>query len=169
MDRNFVLREELAIRAPIERCFALSTNLAVVEMVLKMRPVRGRMSGAVTGGDTVRWRGWKWGLPHVHESLIGPFMPPVFFRDRMIAGRFVEFEHDHHFRALEDGAVLLHDELRFTLPWGIAGRLIGNAIVKPHIQRLLRRRFELIKQMAEGEQWRQNVARGERAAVDGIG
>ena len=93
----FVVRDEVAVRAPIERCFALSTNLAVVEATLAMRPVGGRLSGAVVGGDTVRWRGWKWGLPHVHESLIDAFDPPVFFRDRMIAGRFAAFQHDHFF------------------------------------------------------------------------
>lgn len=166
MHQAFVVREELAIRAPVERCFALSTNLAVVEMVLKMRPVGGRMSGEVTGGDTVRWRGWKWGLPHVHESLIDPFVPPVFFRDRMIAGRFAEFEHDHHFVALADGAVLLRDELRFALPGGTAGRLVGWALVRPHIQRLLRERFALIRQLAEGEQWRRYLA-PERAVATG--
>lgn len=75
----FVVTEEAEVLAPIERCFALSTHLAVVEMTLAMRPVSGRIEGAVVGGDTVRWRGWKWGLPHIHESLIEAFDPPFFF------------------------------------------------------------------------------------------
>src|SRR3569833_3707068 len=91
----FVVRDEMEVLAPIERCFALSTHLAVVEMTLAMRPVSGRIEGAVVGGDTVRWRGWKWGLPHFHESLIESYDPPLYFRDRMIAGRIAAFAHAH--------------------------------------------------------------------------
>lgn len=155
--QSFELREELAVRAPIERCFALSTNLAVVEMVLGMRPIGGRRRGSVIGGDTVRWRGWKWGFPHEHESAIESFEPPHFFCDRMIAGRFAAFEHDHKFAARADGTVLLEDVLRFALPWGIAGRAAGRLVVMPHIRRLMRRRFQLIKELVEGDGWRRYV------------
>jgi len=157
-DRWFVVRDQVVVRAPIERCFALSTHLAVVEMTLAMRPVGGRRSGAVVGGDRVRWRGWKWGLPHVHESAIEAFNPPIFFRDRMIAGRFAAFEHDHHLERQEDGCVLLQDELRFRMRWGAAGLLIARGVVMPHIRKLLRERFVLIKGLAEGEGWRRYVA-----------
>ena len=167
MGREFVVREETVVRAPIERCFALSTHLAIVEMVLAMRPVAGRMTGSVVGGDTVRWRGWKWGLPHEHESLIDAFEPPVFFRDRMVAGRFARFEHEHHFTELRDGTVRMHDDLRFSLPWGFAGETVGRTIVLPHIHGLMLRRFGLIKQMAEGEEWRRYLEMETIVAADG--
>ena len=152
-----MLRESVEVRAPIERCFALSTNLAIVEMVLGMRPVGGRRSGSVIDGDTVRWHGWMWGLAHEHESAIEAFEPPVFFRDRMIAGRFAAFEHDHNFTKRANGIVLLHDELRFALPWGMAGRAAARMFVIPRIQQLMRRRFALIKELAEGDGWRRYV------------
>ena len=154
--REFVLNETATIRAPIERCFALSTNLAVVEMTLRMTPVSGRLSGSVIEGDRVRWRGWKWGMLHEHESAIEAVAPPVFFRDRMIAGRFATFEHDHHFTERKDGTGL-HDELRFRLPWGIAGRVAARSVVIPHIRQLMRERFQLIKDLAEGDGWRRYV------------
>jgi len=150
----FVVRDETEVRAPIERCFALSTHLAVVEMTLAMRPVRGRLMGAVSGGDRVRWHGWKWGLPHMHESLIEAFDPPVFFRDRMIAGRFAFFEHDHEFKERLNGIVLLRDEVRFSMRWGAAGLMVGRGVVLPHIRKLMRERFALIKRLAESEEWR---------------
>ena len=155
--RSFVLRDSATVQAPIERCFALSTHLAVVEVTLRMKPVGGRLTGSVQDGDRVRWRGWKWGLPHQHESAIEAFNPPVFFRDRMIAGRFAAFEHDHRFSAQADGTVLLHDELRFRLPWGMAGIMAARFIVVPHIRRLMRDRFALIKTLAEGNGWRRYV------------
>jgi ligand-binding SRPBCC domain-containing protein len=152
--RWFVVRDQAEVDAPIERCFALSTHLAVVQLTLAMRPVSGRLIGPVSGGDTVGWRGWKWGLPHTHESLIERLNPPVFFRDRMIAGRFAAFEHDHHFTQQQDGSVLLQDELRFRMKWGSAGAMLAHSVIMPHIRKLMRERFGLIKRLAEGEEWR---------------
>ena len=153
----FVVRNEAVVSAPIDRCFALSTHLAVVEMTLAMHPVSGRLKGAVAEGDTVRWRGWKWGLPHEHESLIEAYDPPLFFRDRMIAGRFAAFEHDHRFKVLNDGKVLLQDEVRFAMKWGLSGLMLGRAVLIPHIRKLVGERFALIKRLAEGEEWRRYV------------
>jgi ligand-binding SRPBCC domain-containing protein len=154
MAKEFVLRGEIVIHAPIERCFLLSTSVAIVQSELRMHPVRGRTSGLVSGGDTVRWEGWQFGLPQFHESLIEDFRPPVFFRDRMIAGRFATFSHDHNLIEQLDGHVLLWDELRFTMRWGIFGSLIGRWLLVPHIRDLMRRRFALLKHIAESDEWR---------------
>jgi hypothetical protein len=55
------------------------------------------------------------------------FRPPLFFRDRMIAGRFRTFEHDHAFDTLPGGTIRMHDEIRFTMNWGFFGILVGSA------------------------------------------
>ena len=151
---QFVLRDEIAVKAPAERCFQLSTSVALVERELGMHPVRGRTSGFVTAGDTVRWEGWQLGLPQYHESRIDPYEAPRFFRDSMIAGRFREFAHDHHFDDHGDGTVLLRDELRFSMPLGWAGALAGRFVMVPHIRGLMRRRFAMLKRIAESEEWR---------------
>lgn len=154
MARLFVLNDEMVVRAPVERCFLLSTSVAIVKRELGMRPVSGRTSGLVTGGDTVLWKGWQLGLPQFHQSLIEAFQPPVFFRDRMIAGRFASFEHDHRFEDREDGTVLLADQVRFSMPLGFLGAGAGAWLLTPHIRGLMRRRFKLLKGIAEGEEWR---------------
>jgi hypothetical protein len=154
MGRQFLLQHQIEVNAPIERCFLLSTSIAIVQRELHMHPVRGRTSGLVTGGDTVLWKGWQLGLPQVHESLIEDFRPPVFFRDRMIAGRFRSFQHDHAFEDLHNGSVRLSDELRFTMPWGILGATAGQLVLLPHIRGLLHRRFALLKRLAETDDWR---------------
>ena len=124
----FTLRDSTIIHAPIERCFALSTHLAIVERELGMHPVAGRTSGCVQGGDTVHWKGWQLGFPNFHVSLISQFERPYYFQDRMLAGRFRSFQHDHRFRQLADG-VGLDDEVRFTLPFGWPGRVVGRLCV----------------------------------------
>lgn len=118
-----------------------------------MEPVAGRTSGCVVGGDTVRWKGWQLGFPNFHVSLISQYEPPYHFQDRMLEGRFKTFAHDHRFRQIE-GGVVFDDEVRFSMPFGWPGRLVGRFVLVPHIRRLLRRRFAMLKGLAEGEGWR---------------
>ncbi|WP_446745271.1 SRPBCC family protein [Silvibacterium acidisoli] len=155
MTKVFTLRDSILVEAPIERCFQLSTCIAIVESELKMRPMDGPADGFVTDGDTVLWRGWKFGLPQLHESLIEAFDPPRFFRDRMLRGRFHTFEHDHYFLDQKDGTVMLADELRFSMPFGRLGELVGKLLLVPHIRGLMHRRFARLKRTAESEDWRQ--------------
>ena len=118
-----------------------------------MKAVAGRTSGLVTAGDTIRWEGWQLGFWNYHVSLISAFDPPRFFQDRMIAGRFRSFEHSHSFEPTANG-VQLRDELRFSMPFGPLGWIAGRMVMVPHIHGLLRRRFDLLKRLAEGEEWR---------------
>jgi ligand-binding SRPBCC domain-containing protein len=154
----FVVRDQVRVRAPIERVFLLSTSVPVVRMTLAMRPVAGtggwRSNGLVLAGDTVEWRGWKFGLPAMHTSIISEYRAPAFFQDTQLRGRFAEFQHDHHLREV-GGEVELADEVRFSLPLGWAGALVARAVVAPHVAGLLRRRFALLKRLAEGDEWRQ--------------
>ena len=152
----FVVKDNTHVMAPLERCFLLSTSLKLVERGLGMRPMRGdglRAEGLVLGGDRVRWQGWKFGMPQYHVSLISEFEPPRYFQDRMIAGRFRTFQHDHEFTEI-GGQVLMKDTVRFSLPLGFAGRLVGKNILVPHIRALIRQRFLLLKQVAESDEWR---------------
>lgn len=155
--RMFILRDSILIHAPIARVFALSCNLAIVERELGMHPsAPGRTSGLITSGDIIRWEGMQFGFPNYHVSLIAPetWEPPHFFQDRMIAGRFRTFEHDHRFTETPEGT-RLDDEVRFSMKliWG--GTLVGRAIVAPHIRGLMHRRFHLLKRLAETKEWRQ--------------
>jgi len=155
MPRTFVLRNEITVMAPLERCFLLSTNIEIVAQTLKMEPTMARPSAFVQCGARVQWHGWHLGFPQFHESLIEPFVPPVYFRDSMVAGRFATYEHDHHFTGLDNGCVRLSDEVRFRMPLGWLGELIGKWVMVPHIYKLLRRRFALLKYLAESEEWRE--------------
>jgi len=165
MGRTFTLRDSVVIAAPIERCFQLSTSIDVVALTLGMRPVEGKLSGTIGPADQLLWRGWKFGLPQMHETLITGFQAPGpqrpgFFQDTMGRGRFAAFQHDHHFTPLDTGT-LLEDELRFSMPLGWAGQAVGRLVMVPHIEGLLRRRFALLKRLAEGDGWREFLDREE--------
>jgi ligand-binding SRPBCC domain-containing protein len=149
----FTIKDSIHINAPIERCFLLSTNLALVGQTLGMKPIKGKTEGMVAEGDRVVWGGWKFGLPQMHESVITRYERPVFFQDTMGRGRFQRFQHDHQLIEI-DGHTLLNDKLRFSLPLGFAGKLVARHVMVPYICRLLRERMLLLKNVAEGEGWR---------------
>ena len=152
----FCVRDSILIDAPIDRCFLLSTSIELVGPILGMRAVSGKTSGLAIDGDQLVWRGWKFGLPQMHETLITAYRRPEFFQDTMGRGRFEFFQHDHHFTEV-DRRTLLGDEVRFAMPLGFAGRLVGRFVMLPHIRRLLRRRFAMLKQIAEGPEWERHL------------
>jgi hypothetical protein len=154
----FTLGDTTVVDAPIDRCFQLTCSLALVREELGMNAVDGRTDGLVGDGDTVRWEGWQLGMKHFHVSHISGYNRPVFMQDSMLDGRFKTFQHDHHLRERSDGATSLTDELRFSLPFGWAGRMVSRYIMVPHILRLMRRRFARIKRIAESDDWKRYLA-----------
>ena len=158
----FTVSDSIHIHAPIERCFLLSTSLELVGQVLQMRPVEGgsrKTAGLVAEGDRIEWRGWLFGLPQVHESLITRYERPDFFQDTMVRGRFKRFQHDHRFTEI-DGHTLLVDKLRFSLPLGWPGKMVARQVMIPHISGVLRRRMLLLKHVAEGREWQRYLPEG---------
>jgi ligand-binding SRPBCC domain-containing protein len=153
----FVVSDRIHVNAPIERCFLLSTSLELVSRSMKMQLATDestRAAGLVESGDLVVWRGRVFGLPHRHESLIARYERPHFFQDTMMRGRFRRFQHDHFFTEI-GGRTLLNDKIRFSLPLGGVTRPVGRFMVTPYLSRLLRQRLELLKRVAEGNEWRQ--------------
>ena len=130
----------------------------------------------IADGSRVHWHGWKFGLPTHHHTLITGFSAPhlaeiddpasplagntlAWFQDSQERGRFACFQHDHFFREAHDETTgqpitLLHDEVRFALPFGPLGELAAVFLLAPHIRKLCAQRFERIRSLAEGEGWR---------------
>lgn len=154
---TFILRDAITVHAPIDRCFLLSTNVDIVHRELGMTAKPGgRLHGLAEEGDLVRWEGWQLGMLHHHVSQIAEYQRPYVFQDKMVDGAFKSFEHDHHLREVGGGTVM-EDELRFSLSYGGLGRLVARLIVAPHILRLMRQRFELLKKIAESDKWKKYV------------
>jgi ligand-binding SRPBCC domain-containing protein len=155
--------ESMVIHSAIDRCFALSTRIELVQRTLGMNLIDSGVADVVTTGhitanSRVIWRGWKFGLLTEHHTLITAFDPPhngiAYFEDSQERGRFASFRHEHFFRQLDEQTEL-EDRIHFSLPFGPLGRLAAKFIVAPYIRKLARRRFAMIKQLAEGEGWRE--------------
>lgn len=161
----FTLRDRQRIPAPLDRVFALSTSVPVVQRTLGFRPVQGVTTGHVTANSRVLWRGWLFGLPQHHLTLITDYADPhtddrgnrsAYFQDTQGAGRFAFFQHSHHMLADGPGRTLLQDEIRFALPFGVAGALVARFVMLPYIAKTLRSRMNLLCRLAtsaEGDQY----------------
>lgn len=174
--------ETAVVQAPIERVFGLSTRVELVRETLGLEAVDGGgaggiVAGHVGAGSRVTWRGWKFGLPTEHHTLITRFEAPhthffrfdhheltkeAYFQDSQERGRFAFFQHDHFFAESMDlgtGARVteMRDEVRFALAFGPLGRAVAGLLLAPHIRALVRARYEVLRSLAEGEGWRRWV------------
>ena len=64
----------------------------------------------------------------------GECVPGVMFRDRQVAGPFADWDHTHRFEST-GAATRLEDIVRYTLPYGVLGRL-GAAYARGEIERM---------------------------------
>jgi ligand-binding SRPBCC domain-containing protein len=118
-----------------------------------MKPIEGKLTGLFVAEDRLVWAGWKFGFPQMHESYVTQYEPPAFFQDTMGRGRFKRYQHDHYFYEMNDRTVL-NDKIRFTLPLGFVGHLVGKFVLVPYLSKRLRRRLALLKRVAENrKEW----------------
>ncbi|MDB5326297.1 MAG: cell division protein [Phycisphaerales bacterium] len=147
-----VVRVSIDIAAPLERCFDLARDVeAHVQSAAATgeRVVDGKRTGLLELGDTITFEARHLGFRRRLSAVISAFDRPTFFQDRMTAGAFKSLEHDHHFTANADGSTHMVDNVRFQVPCGWPGRLVGRWIVAPHLQKFLIQRGQVLKTMAE--------------------
>jgi ligand-binding SRPBCC domain-containing protein len=71
----------------------------------------------------------------------------------MIRGVFHRFCHDHYFETRENNT-LMKDVMEFEAPLGPLGKVVDKLLLARHMQRLLERRNQCIRQAAESQNWK---------------
>jgi ligand-binding SRPBCC domain-containing protein len=150
------------IDAPVERCFLLS--LSVDLHVASARSTQenvgaGAMEGTIGEGDTLTFKGRRFGVHGQHTSMIERLRPHSYYRDVMIAGPFRHFEHDHHFAPMDDGT-RMRDEIRFSANGGLLRQLAARMFLRKRLKAFLIERNAMIKRLAESEDWHKYLERG---------
>jgi len=139
------------VAAPIEVVFDLSRSIdlhVVSTAQTEERAVDGRLNGLIELGETVTWEATHFCVRQRLTSRIVQFDRPHHFRDAMVAGAFARFDHDHHFET--DGvSTLMTDTFDYASPLGLLGRFADLLFLKRYMRRLLERRNETIKSVAE--------------------
>lgn len=114
----------------------------------KEKAIAGRLSGLISHGETVTWRGKHFGFFLEHTSKIVSYERPYLFTDVMIKGHFKYFAHQHIFRP-QAGGTLMIDVLTYRTPFGDLGDLADRLILKNHLTKFLKNRNQAIKNRAE--------------------
>jgi len=143
------------IQAPVERCFDLSRS---IDLHLHSTPlthekaIAGKTSGLIGMNETVTWQAKHFGTFRKLTVKITAFNSPSFFEDAMVKGDFKFMHHRHYFIEQGDDTIM-KDFFEFEAPYGFIGRVAEKLFLKNYMINLLRKRNEVIKQVAESEQW----------------
>jgi ligand-binding SRPBCC domain-containing protein len=139
------------INAPIERCFDLARSIDVHMASTRHTgetAIAGRTSGLIELGESVTWRAKHLGIWQTLTSRITELEYPNFFTDEMVEGAFKALRHEHYFYPVHD-QTLMQDIFWFESPLGI---LFDLFFLKKYMLRLLKKRNQVIKELAEGLQ-----------------
>tara|TARA_R110000796_G_scaffold252645_2_gene390231 strand:- start:91710 stop:92186 length:477 start_codon:yes stop_codon:yes gene_type:complete len=152
-----IIRIEMAINAPIQRCFDLSRSIdlhQISTIQTKERAIAGKTEGLINLNETVTWQAKHFGITQKLTSQITAFNSPHYFVDEMVKGAFKSFKHEHHFEEC-NGQTLVTDKFDYTSPLGILGWLFDKIVLEKYMFKLLYKRNQVIKEYAESEKWKQ--------------
>lgn len=115
--------------------------------------IEGTMSGLMNPGDTVTWQAKHLFKERRLKVKVTGYKRPDFFVDEMVDGAFKSMKHEHYFKQIENGTIMI-DQFHYEVKGSLA-KLVNKIYLEKYMTRLLTKRNEIIKQVAEGNQWKQ--------------
>ena len=144
------------IAAPVERVFDLSRSIDVHKKSLahtNEQAVAGTVSGLIKQDETVTWKAKHLGKVRVMKVKISSMLAPQSFTDELVNGDFKEMKHEHHFKSIQNGTLMI-DLFSFESPYGGLGKMVNYVFLKRYLRKLLERRNQAIKEYAETDKWK---------------
>ncbi len=144
------------IAAPVERVFDLSRSVDVHKKSMahtNEQAVAGIVSGLVNQNETVTWKAKHLGKMRVMKVKISSMLAHQSFTDEMVSGDFKEMKHEHHFKPIQNGTLMI-DLFSFESPYGKLGKIINYIFLQRYMKKLLERRNQAIKEFAESDKWK---------------
>ncbi len=140
------------IAAPRERCFDLSLSVDVhLESTVHTgeRVAAGPTSGVLALAEEITWEARHLGRRRRLSMTVSAYDRPQMFRDELVRGPLQKLVHDHFFEAVGQGT-----EMRDVFEFESSVWLVDSLVLARHFRRLLLRRNETIKLLAESDGWR---------------
>jgi ligand-binding SRPBCC domain-containing protein len=144
------------IKAPVERVFDLSRSINLHKISTahtREVAVAGTITGLISLDETVTWEARHLFRLRRFTTRIKAMEKPVMFIDEMTAGDFKSFRHEHHFKSVQNGSLMI-DEVEFEPLYGKAGKLFARIYLAGYLEKLLARRNGVIKDYAESQKWK---------------
>jgi ligand-binding SRPBCC domain-containing protein len=141
------------VRAPIGDVFAfhLDTRNAARIAPRSMPVVAVHGPFPLSQGDEVEIvvRLWPTPLRQTWRVQAERIVEPTLVVDRMLAGPFPSWVHQHRFEDLGDGTTRLTDHVDYHLPFGVLGALADRVAVRRLLDRMFRLRQAQTKKLLE--------------------
>jgi ligand-binding SRPBCC domain-containing protein len=144
------------VAAPAERVFDLARSIDLHRKSMVHtgeEAIAGTTSGLIQLDETVTWKAKHLGKTRILKSKITAMNPPLSFTDEMVNGDFKSIRHEHHFKRIDNGTLLI-DLFYFEAPYGGLGRLLNRFFLTRYMKKLLEMRNQSIKEYAESEKWK---------------
>jgi ligand-binding SRPBCC domain-containing protein len=144
------------ILAPVERVFDLSRSINMHKISVAHtgeKVIGGVMTGLIKENETVTWQAKHLFKVRQFTSRITAMKIPESFTDEMTKGDFKSFVHEHHFKKIDNGTIVI-DIVSFEVPYGMAGKIFNVLYLKRYMEKLLLNRNAIIKEYAESNKWK---------------
>lgn len=142
---DYLLRTRVTLSHPIDRVFrffADAANLARITPPQLGFIIRTPSPITMAPGTRIDYTIKLWGVPLRWRTEITRWNPPYEFEDTQLSGPYAKWVHRHRFNA-EGADTVMEDEVRYRLPFGIAGRL-AHFVVRRQLRRIFTYREEAI-------------------------
>jgi len=139
------------INAPLQTVFDISRDIDVHQKSASPTneiAVAGVTSVLINLNETVTWRGKHFGFYLTHKSRITAMNLYDYFVDEMEEGKFKSFKHEHYFFN-KNGVTTMKDKIRYTVPYGIFGKLFDFLFLKRHMIHFVLERNKVLKELAQ--------------------
>ena len=126
------------IAAPIERVFDLSRSISLHKISTahsNKEAIGGITSGLINKNETVTWKAKHLFKIRYFTTRISEMQSQNFFIDEMQKGDFKSLKHEHHFKKIDNGTIMI-DILNFESPYGIIGKWFNKIYLKNLLQKL---------------------------------
>jgi ligand-binding SRPBCC domain-containing protein len=144
------------VAAPIERVFDLARSIDLHKKSLshtREEAVSGVTTGLINLNDTVTWKARHLGKTRFFKSRITALNKPASFTDEMAEGDFKTLSHEHHFKQVENGTIMI-DIMDFEAPYGGLGRIFSRLYLLGYMRKMLEQRNKVIREYAETDKWK---------------
>ena len=144
------------VAAPAQRVFDLARSIDLHRKSMAHtdeEAIAGTTSGLIGLNETVTWKAKHLRRVRIMKSKIIAMDPPLSFTDEMVDGDFKNLRHEHHFKRIDNGTLLI-DIFTYESPYGSLGRLADRLFLTRYMKTLLETRNKTIKEYAESEKWK---------------
>jgi len=135
---TYILRREQWIARPIDEVFAFFADAHNLEEItppwLGFR-ILSMSTASIEEGTVIRYRLRLRGIPAHWRTDICQWDPPHCFVDEQTKGPYKRWRHTHRFEA--DGSrTKMIDEVQYSLPLGVLGRIVHAVKVRKDVNRI---------------------------------